>query len=205
MNDDKMNSNKTRNLLMKDCIKLVKRGIPTQYLKEKYEGSTEEIIRVIGIRSIQEGYIDTDNIDMIRIQDKNIVKKATVNVGDLIITLRGSSIKIAVADSSVDGCAISANLIALTLTENIKPEIVAAYMNGPIGQSELNKRAGGSCMFSLNLERLKEVPIPVKPMEEQEELLQFIELSSEYRRKLVQELELWDNMTNSFITEKLGI
>lgn len=190
---------------MKDCIKLVKRGIPTQYLNDKSEGSTEDVIRVIGVRSIQEGYVDTENIDMVRIQDKGVVKRATVNTGDLILTLRGSSIKAAVADNSVEGYVISANLIALTLTDEIKPEIVSAYLNGPIGQRELNKRAGGTSMLSLNMERLREVPVPLISKEEQENVLRFLELSSEYKRSLVKELELWNNMRDSFVVDRLGI
>lgn len=196
-------TNRTNNILMKDCIKLVKRGIPAQRLDEKNEGAVE--VPIIGVKAVQEGYIDTNSVDWIKIQEIDTVKKATVNKGDLILSLRGSYIKAAVADNSVDGYVISANLIALTLNEKIKPEIVAAYFNGPIGQRELNKRAGGTTMLSLNMERLKEVPVPLKPIEEQEIILRFIKLSSEYRKNLVKELELWDNMRESFIVKKLGI
>ena len=196
-------NNKANNILMKDCIKLVKRGIPAQRLNEENDGATE--VPIIGVKAVQEGYIDTNSLDWIKIHEIDAVKKATVNTGDLILSLRGSYIKAAVADSSVDGYAISANLIAFTLKEKIKPGIIAAYLNGPIGQRELNKRAGGTTMLSLNLERLKEVPVPLKPIEEQEKILRFIELSSEYRRNLVKELELWNNMRDSFIVERLGI
>ncbi len=190
-------------IFMEDCIKSVKRGIPTQRLNEENEESIE--VPFIGVKAVQEGYVDTENVDWVKIHDKDAIKKATVNTGDLILTLRGSYIKAAVADNSVDGYAISANLIALTLTKKIKPEIVAAYLNGPVGQRELNKRAGGTVMFSLTLGSLKKVPIPVKSIEEQEVLLRFIKLSSEYRMNLVRELELWDNMRESFIVKRLGI
>lgn len=192
-------------------IKSTKRGIPTQYLNDKYEGSTEgigsndNIKRVIGIGSIKEGVIDTNNVDTVRVENGDAVKKATVETGDLILTLRGSSIKAAVADPSVEGYVISANLIAIKLTENVKPEIIATYLNGPIGQSELTKWAGGTCMFSLNLGRLREVLIPIRSMEEQEELIRFLELSRKYKMNLVKELELWDSMTESFIVQRLGI
>lgn len=199
-----MGESKTHFVLMEDCIKSVKRGISTQRLNEENEESIETPF--VGVKAVQqEGYVDNENVDWIKIRDRNTIKKATVTTGDLILTLRGSCIKCAVADSSVDGYAISANLIALTLTEKIKPEIVAAYLNGPVGQRELTKRAGGTTMLSLNLKRLKEVPIPIRSIEEQETILRFIKLSNQYRKNLVKELELWDNMRESFIVKRLGI
>lgn len=99
---------------------------------------------------------------------------------------------------------ISANLIALTLSDQILPEIVAAYLNSPRGQRELEARAGGSAIKGLNTKSLLEVPIPVPPIEQQEALSRYISSAHEYEALIKKELELRNLITDEIIRRVMG-
>jgi len=188
---------------MKEIIEVSKRGISSYHLSKENSGSIE--VPVIGMKAVQEGYIDADSIDWVKMEEKDVGNKAKVESGDLILTIRGTSLKAAVANDSVNGYALSNNLIAFTLSNMVIPEVVAAYLNNPIGQRELQKRAGGTTMLTLNKKGLEQVPIPLIPFENQEKIAIFIQLSRDYRESLTKELELWDQMVESYLVEKMEV
>lgn len=168
---------------MKEIIEVSKRGISSYHLSKENSGSIE--VPVIGMKAVQEGYIDADSIDWVKMEEKDVGNKAKVESGDLILTIRGTSLKAAVANDSVNGYALSNNLIAFTLSNMVIPEVVAAYLNNPIGQRELQKRAGGTTMLTLNKKGLEQVPIPLIPFENQEKIAIFIQLSRDAMKGLM--------------------
>ncbi len=188
---------------LKQLIKISKSGLTSYKLKKADSGSDE--INVIGIKDIQNGRINIGNVDVVNMDKEDIRNKDRVQTKDLILSIRGAEFKAAVADESVDGYLLSNNLIALTLSDKIKPEVVAAYLNNPVGQRELHKRAGGSVMSTLNKKRLEEVPIPLISPEDQDKIVKFVQISRDYREALEKERELWDQMVESYIVEKMEV
>lgn len=192
-----------KSINMKEIIEVSKRGISSYHLSKENSGPIE--VPVIGMKAVQEGYIDADSVEWVKMEEKDVGNKAKVESGDLILTIRGTSLKAAVANDSVDGYALSNNLIAFTLSKRVIPEVVAAYLNNPIGQRELHKRAGGTLMLTLNKKGLEQVPIPLISFENQEKIANFVQLSRNYRESLTKELELWDKMVESYLVEKMEV
>ncbi|MCD4808223.1 MAG: restriction endonuclease subunit S, partial [Methanococcoides sp.] len=156
--------------LIGDLSIVAKNGLSSYYLKKQDKGNKD--LPVINVKDIQKGKIDSDSVEHINVHETDALEKAKVSKGDLIVSTTGT-FKAAVADESVEGFAISANLTAITLSDVVKPEIVAAYLNSPMGQKELNMRGGGGSTMRVNKNQLLEVPMPVLPLEKQEELQQF--------------------------------
>ena len=163
----------------------VKSGLSSYYLKGKIEDAKS--VQVINVKDIQDGFIDSSTVEQVPVRETDLLEKSKIKKGDLILSTKGVNLKAAVADESIDGFAISANLTALTLSDEVKPEIVAAYLNSPIGQKELHKRAGGATLKRLNTKSLMELPVPIISLEKQEELHQQIQLTYEYNRSMLEE------------------
>lgn len=178
----------------------IKSGLSSYYLKNQEKDGKE--IFLVNVKDIKDGRIDLNSVDNIKVRETDAIEKARVCEGDLILSTVGN-FKAAVADESVNGFVISANLTAITLSDKVIPEVVAAYLNSPAGQNELNKRAGGGTTVGLNKKQLKNVEIPVAELELQKNLQRFIELGQEYSRLLSEEAEIWNNIVDAIVVEKL--
>jgi restriction endonuclease S subunit len=187
---------------MKKIISASKKGVSSYQLSEEKSGMPD--VPVINMRAVQDGYIDPKNVDLVKIDQKFIRDVTKIKSGDLIITCRGTTLKAAVADEFVNDFVLSNNLMAFTLSTEVKPEIIAAYLNGPVGQRELNKMAGGTNMLTLNLKGLEQVLVPLIPASEQDKIVQFIKEAKEYKACLVKELELWEELVDSYLVDKWG-
>jgi len=104
-----------------------------------------------------------------------------------------------VADESARNLVISANLIALTLTDEVQPELIAAYFNSPLGQNMIRSRASGATIKGLSSEALLDILIPLPPLSVQESLSRYLTLAREYNDLLLKELELRQKLTDAVV------
>lgn len=159
---------------------------------------------VINAKDIQGGKIDAESVDRVAVRKTDLLEKSRIAPGDVIITTKGLSFRAAVADESLAGFAISANLAAVTPSHEIKPEVLAAYLNSPAGQKELLLRAGMGTIRGLNLKSLAEVPIPVPSLELQETLGRYLTLAQEYDEILKKEQDLRSKLKDAIVGEVMG-
>jgi len=158
---------------------------------------------VINVKDIQDGFIDLNTINRVSVRETNLLERSKVSKGDLLIATKGGTFKVAVVDESVEGFVISANLIALTLSDKVKPEVVAAYLNSSIGSREINKRAGGAALKGLNTKLVMEIPVPLISMEKQEELYKLIKLTQEYNSSMLEEVEKRKQVLDAIIIDSM--
>jgi Restriction endonuclease S subunits len=196
-------SNEINIMKLSDLCTTVKKGLSSYYLKNKDEEGTD--MSVVNIKDVHEGYIDTSTVDRINVHVTDAVENAKIKHGDLLISTKGSNLRVAVADTSIEGFVFSANLTVLTLADNIDPEIVAAYLNCPHGQQELNKRVGGSSVKTLNTRQLLEVPIPVPTLETQQELSHLLKNIRECTLSLAKEATAWKQIADEALIKTLDV
>jgi restriction endonuclease S subunit len=177
----------------------VKRGLSSYYMR-----NGEVVVPMVTLKDIQDGRIVSETVDHISVRKTNLLETSRLAPGDVVITIKGTNFRAAVVDEPAAGFMISANLIALTLSDQILPEIVAAYLNSPRGQRELEARAGGSAIKGLNTKSLLEVPIPVPPIEQQEALSRYISSAHEYEALIKKELELRNQINYEIIRRVMG-
>lgn len=176
-----------------DVTTSVNRGLSSSYLKDG-----EIPVRVIKAKDItDDGILIVETIDQETVRSIRDINKAKVRKGDVLITLKGTNFKAAVVKDDIDNLVISANIIAITLDHiRVLPEIVAFYLNSTTGQQELQKRAGGSVVQTLNRNFLMEVPIPIPPMPIQEKLCAYLRSVQKYLIILEKERETINKLTN---------
>ena len=172
----------------------VVRGISTNYRKK---GDVDVLL--LNIKNIQDGPVDIDSIERIKVRKTPLLDKSRIVSGDIIITTRGTNFRAMVADKSLEDFVISANLVILRPSGScrVEPEIVAAYLNSATGQRELTKWATGTTIRGVNIKLLKEVLIPVLNPEYQKNLSYYLSLARERKISLMRELELQEKFIDA--------
>jgi len=179
--------NSLPNLMSKlgELTKNVKRGLSSYYL----QGNDVEV-SMINIKDMANGRITTETVDRVFVRRTPLLERARIEPGDVIMAIRGFNFKVAVADDSLKDFVISANLLALTLSNKVLPELIAAYLNSPQGQNMLQSKASGATIKGLNPKTLLDITVPLPPLTEQANLSHYLALAREYDDLLRKELDL---------------
>jgi len=135
---------------LKDLLDTKVTGVSSYYLKPE-EGDPTVEIPLINLGDLVNGTINIETVRITRVRNTGKLETDTVQVGDVALTLRGPPFRAAVADSDIAGAALSANLVGLRCSDQIKPEILAAWFNSSAGQHALATRAGGSTLMGISL------------------------------------------------------
>ncbi|MDW5551642.1 restriction endonuclease subunit S [Methanosarcina sp.] len=184
---------------LQDIVTIRKKGLSSYYLQ-----GNDVKVPMINIKDIQEGKISPKTVDYVSVRKTDILDKSRVLTGDVVISIRGSSFKVAVVDNSSSNFVISSNLIALTLSNEIIPEFLAAYFESSEGQSKLQSLAAGATIKGLSLRSLLEIEIPIPSLEIQKNLSQYLSLLNEYKQISKEELELRYKIKDAVFTQCLG-
>lgn len=184
---------------LQDIATIRKKGLSSYYLQ-----GNDLKVPMINIKDIQEGKINPKTVDYVSVRKTDILDKSRVLTGDVVISIRGSSFKVAVVDDSSSNFVISSNLIALTLSNEIIPGFLAAYFESSEGQNKLQSLAVGATIKGLSLRSLLEIEIPIPSLEVQKNLSQYLSLLNEYTQISKEELELRYKIKDAVFTRLLG-
>jgi restriction endonuclease S subunit len=177
-----------------DLTKTVKRGLSSYYLQ-----GDDATVSMINIKDIANGRVDTGTVDSVSVRETPLLAHSRIDPGDIIVASRGWNFKAAVADELTRNFTISANLIALTLSDGVKPELIAAYFNSPLGQNIIRAKASGATIKGLNPRTLLDILLPLPSFSEQESLSRYLTLAREYDDTLRKELELRQKLTDAVV------
>ena len=184
---------------LRNLTRTLKMGLSSYYLK-----GDDEVVKIINTKDLENGKINSDSVNSVSVKKTPLLEKSRIEAGDLIVTTKGTNFKAAVADQSVANSVISANLIAIKLSNEVQPEIVAAYLNSSRGQRDLQALSSGSSIQGLNANSLLEIQVPIPPLPEQKWMVNYLSLATEYNSLLKRELELRDKLADTIITKIYG-
>lgn len=139
------------------------------------EGNVEAI-PVINVRDLDDGrVIDPAHLE-VRTQPRgDTPDRYRVRAGDVVITCRGTQLKIARISIESNGMAISANLIAIRTGPELLPPVLFAYLNSPNGRAALMGRSRSSTLsLALSAKSIGRIRVPVPPMEAQRQIADLV-------------------------------
>ena len=154
----------------------------SNYIIDKYRGyqmTSKEVdelsdengeYEILTISDIDNGIIST-NLKKVSVDD-NRFERYLVKENDIIITSKGTRIKIAVVSNIGDRKIVAnGNLIVLRIdTKKLNPYYLASYLNSSNGQATLNQIQTGSVIISINPSSLVEINISTFDIETQNEI-----------------------------------
>jgi len=126
-----------------------------------------------------------------------------LNKGDVLLLARGRFTACLFEDDQGGPCVATSAFIILTLSEGVRqilPQYLTLFLNSARGQNLLNRRAEETTVPCIGCEKLGSVKIPVPPIQEQQEVVDFWLATRDYVRLVDRRIELLNNLVNSQLT-----
>ncbi|RAL21422.1 restriction endonuclease subunit S [Thermoflavimicrobium daqui] len=133
-------------------------------------------ISVLNISNIEEGEIFWDHMDTID-EELRKVRRYELEVGDLVMTCRGTVNKVAVVRDLPKKVIASANIIVMRFQKKVISEYVKIFLESPVGLELIKTFQRGTTVMNINPKDLGEMEIPLPEIEVQERIV------AEYRKE----------------------
>lgn len=128
-------------------------------------------IGVINISDITDTGIDYSNIDYVDDEERR-VSRYVLQDGDVLVTARGTTVKVAVFKAQPTICIPSANINVIRPKEMLNGTYLKLFLESPVGVKLLKSLQRGTGVVNINFKDMSELEVPVLPLEEQETLVQ---------------------------------
>jgi len=162
--------------------------VTTGQYSEKYIDKSEGMPYIRGT-DLKNGTINIDDLVYISPEDQIETKKA--KEGDVVVTRVGTIGLSARIPKECEGGTISDNLIRLRFgQQKLNSYYLTLFLGSPLGVSLMIRNSRGSVQQRLNQETLKEVFIPLLPLEIQQKISSLVQQSHEARKKAKELLEI---------------
>lgn len=163
-------------------VAVIRRGVQASKSKlDVLNKANDKSHYLIGLGNIIDGKIVLNEEDKIAAEDRWI-DLYEVREGDILLTSKGSALKIAIVDNDIKNAILSSNLFLIRLNQNkYKPEILKYYLESTNGQELLSTIMKGTVIKSISNKDLEKLIIPNIDMNKQVMISQMIlEAINEY-------------------------
>lgn len=138
--------------------------------------------------------INEDKTEQIHNLGESKINSYELKPNDILISARGTLIKIAIFKESRLKSVFSGNILLIRVKPNYNPYFLKFYLNSQKGQEIIANMQGGSTITSLNPNKLKEMPVPDISLEEQHSLAERIKSNEEnYKQRIEQAKKIYDH------------
>ena len=154
-------------------------GMPIpRHLADERAGAT---VAVINVRDLSDGRLGPlGTLEVRRVARGQRIDRYRVEAGDVVLTCRGTQLKIALVPEDMSGAVISSNLIAVRPGSQLVPWVLFAFLQGPQGQTALLRQSRSSNLgIALSPKSVGQIVVPVPPMEIQERIAALMRVAEE--------------------------
>ena len=125
---------------------------------------------------LKEGTVVTDNLEYLTPEVREKIKRYTVTDGDVYITIVGACIGDAgVIPKKLDGANLTENAAKICNTEGVNNHYLANWLRSTVCQDFIKRTILSAAQGKLALGRIKMLPVPIPPPNEQQEIVRRIE------------------------------
>jgi type I restriction enzyme M protein len=161
---ESLTKNGTNNLPISNLSETIYRGMNIS-AKSVDEGQGE--YKIIKLSDVKNGEFALDQLTKVTLKRKSKVEMYLVQKGDVIVSNRGTSIKIAVVPENEGNIILSHNFLGIRCNSQLDPYFLKAYLESPIGQYLLTSKQIGTNILTINPKDLKDIHVPVVDINEQ--------------------------------------
>jgi hypothetical protein len=143
--------------------------------RQRGDGDEREV-PLLNVRDLHDGHAPAaGTLAMRTVPAGADIERYTVRAGDIVITCRGTQLKVANITAPSEGALISANLIAIRAGADLLPAILLAFLRSSAGQKALLQRGRSSTSsISLTPRAVGELSIPVPPLAVQRQIADLV-------------------------------
>jgi len=165
-------------------------GRRTTYLDGGYSLPALSVKDIVGDRLV------ADQAESLSFDHPAEADRYAARQGDVLVSARGTRLKVAVVPPELDRAVVTATLIGIRPADLVLPEVIAAFLRSPQGNKALLARARSSTQqVALAASDVATVEIPVPPMDEQHRIAELVRQADQYRAYAEDASRLRDEIT----------
>ena len=181
------NQSSVKKTLLKD-ISSIFRG---KAVNNKTDGGN---IGVVNISNLTDAGIDYASLELLDEEERKIARYALED-GDVLVTSRGTTIKVGVFEKQEMTCIPSANFNVIRPDSRMRGQYLKIFLESPIGAKLLKSLQRGTAVMNINYKDLGELEVPLLPLEEQDAIIaDYNEGLSLYQQTIAAAEEAWSGV-----------
>lgn len=142
--------------------------------------------KIVNLSDLNDSEIDTNSLQRYTIKNNARIESYSVKKGDILISSRGSNIKVCIVPEHDEKILISQNVIGFRLKGNNDSQYIKTFLKSPLGEFLINYKQAGTNVFSLNSKDLMKIPVILLPEDEQRNIIEHYQM--EYK-KITEEIQ----------------
>jgi type I restriction enzyme M protein len=176
------------------AIATILSGLPTYRLR----GEAGPAVPLLKVGDLNHVHNPDWKLQSIQVPEASRVLPYRVHANDIVVTARGTSLKIALVPERWDGAILAWNLLGIRIGSQLRPEILLAYLRSRVGRQAIDRRLAGATMLLLTAEGLKDLEVPLPALDCQEKLVHLLRAAerqyeealrvADLRRRIAQKL-----------------
>ncbi|MCK4544411.1 hypothetical protein KAU43_02630, partial [candidate division WOR-3 bacterium] len=187
----KYKNSKIEKIKLKNIADIIRGGMFSS--SKNSEGDKE--IDLINISALDDEGIDLSKLGKIGIRQKQFqLDKYLIREGDLILTCRGTSLKMAIVPKMDRDTTIASNLIYIRPNKDYDSRYLKLFFESEIGQLIFETINTQGMILSIRPKSLGEIEIPAISLKKQHEIIdKYIEERAKYKNTIKKATDLFDN------------
>lgn len=165
-------------------------------------------------QNVYDDRFELSNISFIDVETHQGMKNSKVLVGDVLLNITGASIgRCYYFSGEYPEANVNQHVCIIRGNKNIQFQFLHSVMISEIGQNQIFSKQSGTNREGLNFEQLKQFDIPLPPIDEQKEILDFIKtetstidtLISKYQKQIELMQEYRTSLISQAVTGKIDV
>lgn len=155
----------------------------------KNEEHPEGEFKIVRLSDVQNGEMDMDGLNRYTIDNNAKTDMYRLKKHDVILSIRGSSLKVAVVPVDDERLLLSQNFIGIRCNEDLDPYFLKVYLESPLGQYLLTNKMSGTTIATLSRKDVETLEVPSIPIEEQKIMMKSYNTTENYINKEIDRLK----------------
>jgi hypothetical protein len=190
-------------LLLRDVVETLFVGLPVSR-HQAHEGDEAIHEPVLSVGDIEAGQITPrEELATVALRPGPL-ERFRIQADDLLVSCRGTALKVARVPESAASLLASSNLIVVRPGEQLLPAVLLALFRSAAWQSQLRLRARSSSgLVQLTVRDLENLSVPLPPRQLQQELGELIESEQEHHQAALRAAALRRELVDGMVADIL--
>lgn len=160
--------------------------------------------KFLRITDIQDGTVDWQSVPFCEAPPSKL-QSARLSDGDIVFARTGATTgKSFLIQSPPNGAVFASYLIRVRPSASVNPAYLAHFFQSGDYWSQIRRKTQGAAQGGVNATSLREIQIPLPPLDEQRRIATILDKADALRRKRKRALDLLEDLTQSMFLEMFG-